>query len=215
MPSQREQYGSTVHLFIGTGRSPCKFTSMPFTLGSNSIAIHRGPNSLFIFKSVSFSATTPKLSRSHLRRCINLRITLGFFYCDIDLSPKIPVHTLYSRNTVKSCFWGPSEAEGPQQAQSIFIPARAMAGEVIGRESRRHPGLPWNGLAGNAEWFTREEDKLMCGPGHSVGHGTRDGWAAPGGEVGPPRHENGPAPVLLYFPFFVFLSYFKFISNQV
>jgi hypothetical protein len=31
MPSQREQYGSTVHLFIGTGRSPCKITPMPFT----------------------------------------------------------------------------------------------------------------------------------------------------------------------------------------
>jgi hypothetical protein len=30
MPSQREQYGSTVHLFIGTGRSPCKITSRPF-----------------------------------------------------------------------------------------------------------------------------------------------------------------------------------------
>jgi hypothetical protein len=28
MPSQREQYGSTVHLFIGTGRSPCKVTSV-------------------------------------------------------------------------------------------------------------------------------------------------------------------------------------------
>jgi hypothetical protein len=26
MPSQREQYGSIVHLFIGTGRSPCKIT---------------------------------------------------------------------------------------------------------------------------------------------------------------------------------------------
>jgi hypothetical protein len=29
---------------------------------------------------------------------------LGFSYCDTNLSPKIPVHTLYSRNTVKSCF---------------------------------------------------------------------------------------------------------------
>ena len=74
MPSQREQYGGTVHLFIGTGHSPYKITSMPFTFGSNSIVIHRGLNSLFIFKSVSFSATTPKLSCSHLRRCINLRI---------------------------------------------------------------------------------------------------------------------------------------------
>jgi hypothetical protein len=104
MPSQREQYGGTVHLFIGTGHGPYKITFMPFTFGSNSIVIHRGLNSLFIFKSVSFSATTPKLSRSHLRRCINLRTTLGFSYCDIDSSPKIPVYILYSRNTVKSCF---------------------------------------------------------------------------------------------------------------
>ena len=112
MPSQREQYGDTVHIFIGTGHNPCKITFMPFTLDNNSIVICRGLNSLFIFKSVSLSAVTPKLSCSHLRCCTNLRIIL--VYCDADLSPKIPVHTLYSRNTVKSCFWGPSEAEGPQ-----------------------------------------------------------------------------------------------------
>jgi hypothetical protein len=29
--SQREQYGVTVHLFIGTRRSLCKITSMPLT----------------------------------------------------------------------------------------------------------------------------------------------------------------------------------------
>jgi hypothetical protein len=104
IPNQREQYGGTVHLFIGTGHSPYKITFMPFTFDNNSIVIHRGLNSLFIFKSVSFPATTPKFSRSHLRRCINLRIILGFSYCDTDSSPKIPVHTLYSRNTVKSCF---------------------------------------------------------------------------------------------------------------
>jgi hypothetical protein len=74
MPSQREQYGGTVHLFIGTGHNPCKITHIPCIFGSNSIVIHRGLNSLFIFKSVSFSAVPPKLSRSQLRPCINLRI---------------------------------------------------------------------------------------------------------------------------------------------
>jgi hypothetical protein len=62
MPSQREQYGSTVHLFIGTGRSPCKITPMPFTFANDSIVTHQGLNSLFLFKSVSFSAIVPKLS---------------------------------------------------------------------------------------------------------------------------------------------------------
>jgi hypothetical protein len=61
MPNQCEQYGSTVHLFIGMGRSPCKITPMPFTFVNNSIVIHQGLNSLFLFKSVSFSAIMPKL----------------------------------------------------------------------------------------------------------------------------------------------------------
>jgi hypothetical protein len=54
MPDQREQYGGTVHLFIGTGHSPYKITFMPFTFDNNSMVIYRGLNSLFIFKSVSF-----------------------------------------------------------------------------------------------------------------------------------------------------------------
>jgi hypothetical protein len=52
MPSQREQYRGTVHLFIGTGHSPCKITLMPFAFINNSIVILRGLIWLFIFKSV-------------------------------------------------------------------------------------------------------------------------------------------------------------------
>ena len=52
VPSQREQYGSTVHLFIGTGRSPCKITLMPFTFINNSIVILQDLIWLFNFKSV-------------------------------------------------------------------------------------------------------------------------------------------------------------------
>jgi hypothetical protein len=61
MPSQREQYGSIVHLFIGMGRGPCKITLMPFTFANNFIVIHRGLNSLFLFKSIPLSAITPKV----------------------------------------------------------------------------------------------------------------------------------------------------------
>jgi hypothetical protein len=39
MPSQREQYGNTAHLFIGKGHSPCTIASMPFTFANNSIVI--------------------------------------------------------------------------------------------------------------------------------------------------------------------------------
>jgi hypothetical protein len=52
MSGQREQYGSTVHLFIGKGRSPCKITFMPFTFANNSIVILQGLICLFIFKLV-------------------------------------------------------------------------------------------------------------------------------------------------------------------
>jgi hypothetical protein len=104
MPSHREQYGGTVHLFIGTGHSSYKITSMPFTFGSNFIAIHRGLNSLFIFKSVSFSAITPKLFCSQLRRCVNLRI-LWASPTVVPIRVRRYLFTHYTpENIVKSCF---------------------------------------------------------------------------------------------------------------
>jgi hypothetical protein len=39
--SQREQYDVTVHLFIGTGRSLCKITSMPFMFTIDLRTIYR------------------------------------------------------------------------------------------------------------------------------------------------------------------------------
>jgi hypothetical protein len=59
--SQREQYGGTVHLFIGTGRSMCEITFMPFMFTIDLRTIYRGLDSLFLLKSVPFSATEPKL----------------------------------------------------------------------------------------------------------------------------------------------------------
>jgi hypothetical protein len=114
MSTQFEQYRITVHLFIGTGRSPCKITLMPLTFINNSMIILRGPIWFFIFKSVSFSAAIPKLFYTQLRLCANLRVLCASSYRGSDPSPKIPVNVLYSRNIVKSCFRGPSEAEGPQ-----------------------------------------------------------------------------------------------------
>jgi hypothetical protein len=59
--SQREQYGGTVHLFIGTERNLCKITFMPFMFTIDLRTIYRGLNNLFLFKSVPFSAAEPKL----------------------------------------------------------------------------------------------------------------------------------------------------------
>jgi hypothetical protein len=65
MPSQREQYGDTVHLFIGTGRSSCKITSRPFAFDNNSIVIYLGLDSLFLFKSVSSFLPSCRSSLAH------------------------------------------------------------------------------------------------------------------------------------------------------
>jgi hypothetical protein len=59
--SQREQYDVTVHLFIDTGRSLCKITSMPLIFTIDLRSIYRGLDSLFLFKSVSFSTAKLKL----------------------------------------------------------------------------------------------------------------------------------------------------------
>jgi hypothetical protein len=58
---QHEQYSVTVNLFIGTGRNLCGITFMPLTFTIDLEIIYRGLDSLFLFKSVSFSTTNPKL----------------------------------------------------------------------------------------------------------------------------------------------------------
>ena len=50
--SRHEQYGGTVHLFIGTGRSPVTITFMSSTTSYNHDTNYHGPIGLFIFKSV-------------------------------------------------------------------------------------------------------------------------------------------------------------------
>jgi hypothetical protein len=63
--SQREQYGGTVHLFIGTGRSPVKIIFMSLMTSYNYDTNYHGLIGLFLFKSVqpfiSRRVTIPKL----------------------------------------------------------------------------------------------------------------------------------------------------------
>jgi hypothetical protein len=62
---EREQYWGTVHLFIGTGRSLCIITFMPFTMNYNNDTEYYGSLSHFIFKLVQpfvlRHVTVPKL----------------------------------------------------------------------------------------------------------------------------------------------------------
>jgi hypothetical protein len=109
MPSQREQYESTVHLFIGTGRSPCKITSRPFAFDNDSIVICRGLDSLFLFKSVSSFLPTCRSFLAHSFGSVSSFVLLEFLHTAILTSlkgpcPKVAVHVLHSRNIVKSRF---------------------------------------------------------------------------------------------------------------
>jgi hypothetical protein len=64
--SQHEQYKVTVHLFIGTGRSPVEITFMSLITNHKHDIDYQGPNGLFLFKSVppfvSRHVIMPKLS---------------------------------------------------------------------------------------------------------------------------------------------------------
>jgi hypothetical protein len=50
--SQREQYGVTVHLFIGTGRSSVEITFMPSTSNYKNDTNYHGLIGLFLFRLV-------------------------------------------------------------------------------------------------------------------------------------------------------------------
>jgi hypothetical protein len=103
--SQREQYVGTVHLFIGTGRSLCEITFMPFMFTIDLITINRGLDRLFLFKSVPFSATKPKLPCVQLRRWFNLRSDPSFHIVHSFIPClKVPVHILRLGNIVNHVF---------------------------------------------------------------------------------------------------------------
>jgi hypothetical protein len=127
MPSQREQYENTVHLFIGTGHSPCKITLMSFTFINNSVIL-RGLIWLFIFKSVS---PLPPLYRSSSAH--SFVIVLSFVVITVSVKLRLNHALVYSQSNFEgTCshlslgkhsqitFFRPSEAEGPNSSPSQY-----------------------------------------------------------------------------------------------
>ena len=70
--SQREQYSVTVHLFIGTRRSPDKITFMSMTFTLNHNASYQVLSSLFPLRSVSFLIFVIILSRSSISHSFDI-----------------------------------------------------------------------------------------------------------------------------------------------
>jgi hypothetical protein len=77
---QREQYRGTVHLFIGTGRSLDKITSMSLITNYNHNADYQGLYSLFLFKPVLSFVFSMTSSRSSFNRSFDLylHVTTAF-----------------------------------------------------------------------------------------------------------------------------------------
>ena len=103
--SQREQYGGTVHLFIGTGCTLCEITFMPFMFTIDLRTICWGLDSLFLLKSVPFSSTEPKLPCTQLRRWLSLRSDpVSHIVYIFILSLKVLVCVLHLGNIISHVF---------------------------------------------------------------------------------------------------------------
>jgi hypothetical protein len=106
---QREQYGVTVHLFIGTGHSPDKITFMSLTLTINNKVSYQGLGSLFSFKSVPFSTFIIVLSRSFFHHSFGARsscsrVVSSYHVC---FHPKVEVYCIslcYTKKHVSYVF---------------------------------------------------------------------------------------------------------------
>jgi hypothetical protein len=96
--SQREQYGVTVHLFIGAGRSLDKIIFMSLTFTVDHKASCQGPSSLFPFKSVSPFTIVIVLSRSFYSHTFESRLsflqTTPSYYAHLHLKAEASCNSL-------------------------------------------------------------------------------------------------------------------------
>ena len=93
---QREQYGVTVHLFIGTGRIPDKITFIPLTFTLSYNTSYQGLISLFPLRSVSSSIQTEApwaTASASIHVTFGLHILITCLYDEITFisKPKLPV----------------------------------------------------------------------------------------------------------------------------
>jgi hypothetical protein len=119
--SQHEQYRGIVHLFIGTGRSLCEITFMPFMFTIDLRTICWGLDSLFLFKSVPFSGTEPKLPCAQLGRWFSFRSDPAFLIVySFILSPKVAVFVSHLGNIVSHVFEDLWKTKAPNSSPSQY-----------------------------------------------------------------------------------------------
>ena len=116
---QREQYGVTVHLFIGIGRSLDKITFVSLTFNVDHKATCRGLSRLFSFRSVS-SFTIIIVSRSSFSH--NFGASLSFlqttpsYHAHLHLKAEASCNSLcYTEKHVSHVFEDLRKRKAPQQ----------------------------------------------------------------------------------------------------
>jgi hypothetical protein len=135
MPSPREQYVNTVHLFIGTGSSPCEITIRPFAFDNNSIVIYLGLDSIFLFKSVSSFLPPCRSSLAHSFGSVPSFVLFPCFFIPWGLVRR-SLSTHYTPETllnhVFEDLWKPKAPNRSQTCESrqgscanLFLAARA------------------------------------------------------------------------------------------
>jgi hypothetical protein len=112
--SQCPLYGGTVHLFIGTGRSLCEITFMPFMFIIDLRTICWGLDSLFLLKLVPFFGTESKLPCAQLWRWFSLHSDPAFHIVySFILSLKVHVCVLHLENIISCVFEDLQKTKAP------------------------------------------------------------------------------------------------------
>jgi hypothetical protein len=95
---QREQYGVTAHLFIGTGHNLVKITFMSLTFTVDHEANYQGLGSLFFFKSVLSFTIVIMLSRRSFSHSFGARLpfhqTAPSYYAHLHLKVEASCNSL-------------------------------------------------------------------------------------------------------------------------
>jgi hypothetical protein len=123
---QREQYGVTVHLFIGMGHNPNKITFMSLTFTTNNKASCQGSSSLFSFRSVPSSTFVIVLSRSFFGHSFGARSpflqTAPSYHAHLHLKVEASCNSLcYTEKYVSYVFEDLRKRKAPNTCDFLII----------------------------------------------------------------------------------------------
>jgi hypothetical protein len=134
--SQREQYGVTVHLCIGTGHSLDEITFMSLTFTINHKESFRGPSSLFLLKSVSPFTIVNMLSRSFFSHIFGASLsfiqTTTSYHAHLHLKAKASCNSLcYTENMLVRFFEDLQKRKAPNTCPSKQVDPTENGGKSL------------------------------------------------------------------------------------